>query len=454
MSGEPERSAARLSGMPRRLALLAVVFIAVGMALPLALPGLAQTAPAAPTRMEAVAGMGGFVDGFKPIDLDVTVTTDVLFAGLLEAKLGGVTQALPIEVPAGGSKIYHMRLGAPVGNPQVRLRLLPDDSEDPTASLNLTLKVATDHPIAAVVGPDELVKTIDDSVSAITERDIVGVGIPLEQLEADLDPARYLVLANPTPLPEASVNWLGRGGRVVVDNSDLGSLGLDLPAGAGSFPFGSGWVIGVDGLAQMDEEGWASIFSPVAYRFAARETWQSPETQLMQSALSGGDQRVPSLPWLLGALVVYAILVGPVNFAILKRLGRRELAWATVPVLALAGVLSFWIAGRQRLQEHVVSHASVVMADETGVQGRTASVLVVGDEGTRNLNTSDGWDTVPVEAAADWNFQTSAVYARVDRSGGFNFELGSAWGCRSVEPLAGLGRERSPCRGHGRRQSG
>ena len=433
---EPERLAARLTDMPRRLAVVAAAFIFASIGLPLgaqtnpdpANPGPTNPGPAnpdPPTRMEAEAGLAGFVDGFTPMDVDVTVSTDVLFAGLLEAKLGAVTQVLPIEVPAGGSKVYNLRLGLPVGNPQVRLRLLSEASEDPAATLNLSLKVATDQLIVAVVGPDELVKTIDESISAVTERDVVGVGISADQLGQELDPARYLVLADPTELPAASVSWLSRGGRLVVDTADLGALGVDLPTGTGSFPFGSGWVIALDGVAQLGDEQWTHVFSPVPYRFAARETWQSPEIQLMQSAISGGDQRVPSLPWLLGALLGYAVLVGPVNFAILKKIGRRELAWATVPVLAFAGVFGFWTAGRQRLQEHVVSHASVVVANEAGVEGRTASVLVVGNEGNRTFNTADGWDTVPTEATADFNMPaTAAVYARVDPAGGYSFELG------------------------------
>ena len=405
--------------MLRRLTLPVAALLLAGLASPLA----AQTDTPAPTRLAAVAGLAGFVDGQRPMEVSVTVTSDVLFAGILEAKVGGVTQALGVEVPAGGSKVYDMRLGPPVGNPQVRLRLISDETGDVTATTNLSLKVATDQLITTVVGPEELARRIDDSLSAITERDIVGIAIDAEHLRTDLDPARYLVLANATPLPDAARAWLGRGGRLVVAASDLGDLGLDLPVGGGNFPFGAGWVIGVEDVMALDEAQWGELITPVPYRFAPRESWQSPEVQLMQSALSGGDQRVPSLPWLLGALIAYAVLLGPVNFGILKRLGRRELAWATVPILALGGVAGFWIAGRERLQEHVVSHASVVIADGSGAQGRTASVLVVGNEGTRTLSTADGWDTVPVEAASDWNIQTAAAYATVTADGGYEFEL-------------------------------
>lgn len=43
----------------------------------------------------------------------------------------------------------------------------------------------------------------------------------------------------------------------------------------------------------------------------------------------------PALPWLGAFVVVYVLVVGPVNGIILSRTGRRELAWVTVPMVTL-----------------------------------------------------------------------------------------------------------------------
>ena len=44
----------------------------------------------------------------------------------------------------------------------------------------------------------------------------------------------------------------------------------------------------------------------------------------------------PSLQWLIAWLVVYILVVGVANFVVLRRIGRREWGWVTVPAIALA----------------------------------------------------------------------------------------------------------------------
>ena len=38
---------------------------------------------------------------------------------------------------------------------------------------------------------------------------------------------------------------------------------------------------------------------------------------------------------LCGFLAIYIIVIGPLNYLVLKRLGRRELAWLTIPCLLI-----------------------------------------------------------------------------------------------------------------------
>jgi hypothetical protein len=54
-----------------------------------------------------------------------------------------------------------------------------------------------------------------------------------------------------------------------------------------------------------------------------------------QLAVSIPGLRLPSVVQLMLFLLVYILVIGPVNFLILKRLNRRELAWITIPVLVL-----------------------------------------------------------------------------------------------------------------------
>ncbi|MGH8925328.1 MAG: hypothetical protein ACRDWA_11935 [Acidimicrobiia bacterium] len=426
--GEPSPVRRRLTGVARRLLVLCVLALVFA-----AVPAKAQET--SPVRLEASAGLAGYVDPARPIKVDVTISAEVLFAGELEARVASATQLIPVEVPAGGEKTYTVRVGLPVGSTQVRLRLYEDGATEAAATANLSLRSATDELIVGVVGSDELVSRIDGAAVAVTGRDVIAVATAVDSEEFGV--ARYIVMEDATELPPAGRDWLAGGGRLIVDQGQVAALGLDLatPISAGSdshFPFGRGWVTGVVTLGQLTPADWSRIITPPRYQLAPREMWQSPEQMLMQSAVSGGDQRVPSLPWLLGALVGYAVLVGPINFAILRRLGKRELAWVTIPILAFLGVLGFWLAGRERLQTNVLNHGTVIVASEDQVVGRSATVLAVGTGGRRTLATPSGWVTYPFAATLDGSGMQQLgppEPAHANGNGGFEFaldQLGSA----------------------------
>ncbi len=435
--GEPSPAGRRLTKVVRRLLILCIL---VGLALP------ATAQESAPVRLDARAGLAGYVDPERPITVDVTIAADVLFAGELEARVASATQLVPVEIPAGGEKTYSVRVGLPVGSTQVRLRLYEDGATEASATANLSLRSATDEPIVAVAGSDELTERIDRATLAVTGRDIIAASAQVDGTEFGV--ARYLVLEDPAELPPAARDWLRSGGRLIVDQSGLSALDLELgaPLTVGSdnhFSFGRGWVTAVDSLSSMTSDDWSRILTPSRYQLAPREIWQSPEQMLMQSAVSGGDQRVPSLPWLLGALVGYAVLVGPVNFALLRRFGKRELAWITIPVLALLGVGGFWLAGSQRLQANVLNHGTVIIASEEEAIGHSATVLAVGAGGRRTLSTPSDWVTYPFAATLDPSGMQQfgpPEPAQANGNGGYVFnleQLGSAGLQSSWQPESG-----------------
>lgn len=433
--GEPSPTGRRLTKVARRLLLLCVLVA-------MALPAVAQET--APVRLEARAGLAGYVDPERPITVDVTIAADVLFAGELEARVASATQLVPVEIPAGSEKTYSVRVGLPVGSTQVRLRLYEDGATEASATANLSLRSATDEPIVAVAGSDELTARIDRATLAVTGRDVIAASAHVDGTEFGV--ARYLVLEDPAELSPDARDWLRSGGRLIVDQAGLSALGLELgePLAAGSdnhFAFGRGWVTAVDGLSALTSEEWSRILTPPRYQLAPREIWQSPEQMLMQSAVSGGDQRVPSLPWLLGALVGYAVLVGPVNFALLRRFGKRELAWVTIPLLAFLGVGGFWLAGRQRLQANVLNHGTVIIASHEQAIGHSATVLAVGAGGRRTLATPTDWVTYPFAATLDPSGQLGPPEpALANGNGGYVFaleQLGSAGLQSSWQPELG-----------------
>lgn len=83
---------------------------------------------------------------------------------------------------------------------------------------------------------------------------------------------------------------------------------------------------------------------------------------------------LPDTSLIFGFLLVYVILMGPLNYLILKRLGRRELAWFTIPTLILAFSILAYITGfGLRGSSAILNRISVVQvwpeADRAKIDG-------------------------------------------------------------------------------------
>ncbi|MCZ7544425.1 MAG: hypothetical protein M5R40_13250 [Anaerolineae bacterium] len=70
---------------------------------------------------------------------------------------------------------------------------------------------------------------------------------------------------------------------------------------------------------------------------------------------------LPSPNVIAGFLIVYVLLIGPLNYLVLNRLGRRELAWITIPAMILLfGVLAYLTGFGLRGTRAVVNRLHVV----------------------------------------------------------------------------------------------
>jgi hypothetical protein len=428
---EPPRHLRRLSNVRRVKFLVPLALIATVLLAPLPIRGQQTSAQGqGPIRLSASAGLAGFVDARRPVELAVTIAADILFAGTMEVRQGQAIIQLPVEVPAASEKTYLVRVPPPVGSVQTRIRLFEQDADNPAATSNLQLKAPQSQTVVAVVGPSEMVATIDEATVGITESEVVAAEVDYAFLERGLDPARYLVIDGARTLPDAAQDWVRQGGRVVVEPAGLGDLGLDLGAATSDgersiYQVDRGRVIAVPAMSDLTPEGWSQIVGPTPVVLAPRDVWQSPDLQLMQAATSGGDQRIPGLPWLFAAVVGYAILVGPVNFLVLRKLGKRELAWLTVPVLSVLAVAGFWVAGRQRLQTTIVNHATFIVADDSGGIARSAVAVAAGSGGEKRVSVPEDWLAYPGSTSPELGggMPIAPAVARTDGEGNFQFTL-------------------------------
>jgi len=120
---------------------------------------------------------------------------------------------------------------------------------------------------------------------------------------------------------------------------------------AGDRPFGSGAVtlVGFDPSTPWLAEStsvdvlWASLVP-------ARGTARTPlivgdDGVLVQLLGTLPALALPSIEGLLLLLVGYILLIGPVNYLVLRRLDRREWAWVTMPVLVVGFIVAAFIIG-------------------------------------------------------------------------------------------------------------
>ena len=102
----------------------------------------------------------------------------------------------------------------------------------------------------------------------------------------------------------------------------------------------------------------------------------------------------PGLGWVIGWLIAYIALVGPLNFWVLRRLRRVEWAWFTVPFIAVAvGGALYAASAARRPAELLLDQIAVEWMDD-------ASPMAAVDLGLRLVSPERGPVTVPLPEMA------------------------------------------------------
>lgn len=75
---------------------------------------------------------------------------------------------------------------------------------------------------------------------------------------------------------------------------------------------------------------------------------------------------LPSARSILTILILFILLVGPINYYILKRIDRRELLWVTIPLIVIIFSSSIYVLGfRSKLRQPIVNNVSIIEIDDT-----------------------------------------------------------------------------------------
>ncbi|MGH8910144.1 MAG: hypothetical protein ACRD0K_27520, partial [Egibacteraceae bacterium] len=349
---------------------------------------------------------------------------------------GAVREVRRVEVGAGSVKLY--RFLVPTGP----VRVVVEEPGRPPLALRVRAARADGGYLAGVLGelPDGLpplrVEPLGQSGAWVPVDpawlELSGSALaPLGGLVADLDTLGTLPERARRHL--ASAVALGTDLVVVADQPgpvDLAALGLPWSPVVGvsaSAPgvvqvvAGSAWVIEDGGLpvgAAMpagrgrlsvvtvapgsDGSGrsaalWSTLLGPAPRVNASRAEWAVERTPWQFGQLfSDGDSTAPVVPWLAGFIALYVLVVGPVNGLVLARFRRRELAWATVPLVTVIFTAGAFVGATGASPLLSVGASLTWWVD--GVGSDVVAVGVRGStEGSHRVSLpGDGWSVQPM----------------------------------------------------------
>jgi hypothetical protein len=198
---------------------------------------------------------------------------------------------------------------------------------------------------------DELLPITIDGIETVESFEAIGtyIGHPSEVLISGED-EDYVITQN-TPNANTQVLLSIAGEPVVVREM----------VGAGIVDF-----IGVDPIAEplIDYVDIDHLWFELVASAPVRPSWgyDFEDWTVANQAIrivTGFD--LPSALQMLGFLSVYIILIGPANYIVLRQIGRRELAWFTIPIFIFAFTIIAYLTGFSlRGNAATVNHLSVV----------------------------------------------------------------------------------------------
>ena len=386
-------------------------------------------------RLVVEGGIDGWVDPQWPMKINARIETDILLVGELQVVQGQELARLAVEVPANGARTYQVVTAPPANRGAILLRVIPGGARDdePAASAFFRPRVASNEILVGLVGLSRLEQVLGEVRSEVS-------GVPITPVEVEDPDTRlaegqfhqlgYLVMDRPGPLPPATVSWLQGGGRLVTTSAALETMEVDA-TWWGSFPgvkseigwYGvdDGEVLALQTLTSLDSQLWATLLRPLPLLAGPQdEFFEGPASTLTRAALAV-ESKTPSYPWLPLVVVVYAVVVGPVNLWFLRRRRRLEWAWLTIPVLGLVGVAAFWIVGNSGVNRTFWSHGTVQVA---GPDSQTRSGLVAATSRARTLQLSfnPGWDVFPENLD---QFSGDFAQPTISGAGDYGYDLAS-----------------------------
>jgi hypothetical protein len=135
------------------------------------------------------------------------------------------------------------------------------------------------------------------------------------------------------------------------------------------------------GLKPFD--GWngqLEFYRYLLFMSASHPAWAPQGFQFWDAALNAAaslpGQTMPSATLVIGFMVVYVLVVGPINYVVLKALKRREWAWFTIPgLVGLFCLIAYGVGGLIFGNQPVLNRLTFVQSYPGAAQARVSGVV-------------------------------------------------------------------------------
>lgn len=397
----------------RSIARVSCVLLLAGLSLTVTAP----PAPAA-SSLKVEAGYGGFILPGRSFPVRVEARTDRLVRGRVEVIArsdngpgDSVAVHLPVEVPGGGAKSFVVVVppiatfpGASIG---VDARLVERDGGSLIAeSGRVRTRSADDRELVGLLpqaAGAKLPATVPLAIDAGVAEFFAVDAILLDLAPGSLEPLGTLVAGAgevgrfTPPVLRRVLGWLERGGTLLVD-APTGSVIEGIPeewqpGAGGTSPAGLGQIRVVPGLAAGGS--WEGVIFPTPSRARSDPRFGGfgGGMPVGNSLADDAGLRVPQLRWLLGFLLAYTAIVGPVLGIVLNRKKRSELAWILVPLAAVVFAGGSYTVARGLREGTRLAHGSVIELSPAGASATSFVGVAARDRQTTEVGLGDeSWE--------------------------------------------------------------
>ena len=372
--------------------------------------GVAIPPASAKTDLAIDAGYRGFFYPGRPTPVRVTVKADHLLRATVEMRLrnggpGDVVVTRPVEVAGGSAKQVELVASQTMfGNTNADIEVTVRDGNESVAHATASVSWTADQELVGVLPQAWAQAQPPDTtrlrVDAGTARFAPVLPADLAEPGA-LGPLDVLVAADGelgglAPSDRRTVlGWVHDGGRLIV-TAPKGAAVAGLPDGwqpgpSGRSQAGMGEIVTVD----AQSASWWDRLDPTPTRSSAEDGALNQKNfggfPLSATIARDAGLHTARLGWLIGFLVAYVVLVGPIAFLVLKRLHRPLLLWLVVPALAVVFTGAGWGAGRSLRKDASSAHSTVVEQSPIGAKATTWLGSVANGGGTVDLALPVGW---------------------------------------------------------------